>query len=208
MHQIYKSFDGGHEVRSVFLDMSKAFDKVWHNGLIFKLNQNATPGNLLPTLSDFLKFRKQRMVLNGELSTWSNTEAGVPQGSIVVPILFLIYINDLSDGLTTNARLFADYVSLFSVVDNINVSATNLNSDLSKINVWANQWKVTINPDPNKQAQEVIFSRKIKKTSHPPLNFNNDSVKQVQFQKHFGVYLDGKLGFCEHLRNMFNLFMV
>ena len=103
------------------------------------------------------------MVLNGQLSSWSNIESGVPQGSILGPLLFLIYINDLSEGLTANAKLFADVVSLFSVVDNINLSATNLNSDLSKINAWANHWKMTFNPDPNKQTQEVIFSRKIRK---------------------------------------------
>ena len=120
-------------------------------------------------------------------------------------MLFLIYINDISEGLTTNVRLFADDVSLFSVVDNNNLSATNLNSDLSKINAWASQWKMTFNPDPNKQAQEVIFSRKIKKTSQPPLNFNNNSVKQVQFQKHLGVYLDDRLDFHEHFRNIFKM---
>ena len=83
------------------------------------------------------------------------------------------------------------------------MSATNLNSDLSKINAWANQWKMTFNPNPNKQAQEVIFSRKIRKTLHPPLTFNNNSVKEVQFQKHLGDYLDGRLDFHEHLQNMF-----
>ena len=97
--------------------MSKAFNKVWHKGLIFKLKQNGVLGNLLSTLTDFLKLRKQRVVLNGQLSSWSNIEIGIPQGSIVGPLLFLIYINNLSDGLTTNARLFADDVSLFSVVD-------------------------------------------------------------------------------------------
>ena len=70
---------------------------------------------------------------------------------------------------------------------------------LGQVNAWASQWKMTFNPDPNKQAQEFIFSRKIKKTSNPPLNFNNNSVKQVQFQKHLGVYLDDKLDFREHL---------
>ena len=114
-----------------------------------------------------------------------------------------MYINDLSEGHTTNFRHFADHVSLFPVVENINLSATNLNSDLSKINAWASKWKMTFNPDPNKQAQEVIFSRKIKKTSHTPLKFNNNSVKQEQFQKHLGVYLDDKLDFREHLRNIF-----
>ena len=143
------------------------------------------------------------MVLNGHLPSLSNIESGVTQGSILGPLLFLIYINDLSEGLTTNVRLFADIVSLFSVVDNINFSATNLNNNLSKINAWASQWKMTFNPDPNKQALEVIFSRKVKKTSHPLLNFNNKYVKQVQFQKHLGVYLEDKLGFREHLRNTF-----
>ena len=103
------------------------------------------------------------MVLNGQLSSWSNIATDIPQGSIFGPLVFLIYINDLSDGLTTNARLFADDVSLFPVVENINLLGTNLNNDLSKINAWANHWKVTYNPDPNKQAQEVIFSRKTKK---------------------------------------------
>ena len=68
-HQIYKSFDDGHEVRSVFLDMSKAFDKVWCKGLVFKLKQNGISDNLLSTLTDFLKLRKQRVVLNGQLSS-------------------------------------------------------------------------------------------------------------------------------------------
>ena len=87
--------------------------------------------------------------------TWSNMESFYPW-PIVFFVFFLIYKNHLSDGLTANARVFADDVFLFSVVDNINVSTTNLNSNLSKINAWANHWKMTFNPDPNKQAQEVI----------------------------------------------------
>ena len=80
-HQIFKSLDNGHEVRSVFLDMSKAFDKVWHKGIIFKLKQNGISGNLLSTLTDFLTLGKQRVLLNGQPSSSSNIESGVPQGS-------------------------------------------------------------------------------------------------------------------------------
>ena len=111
------------EVRGIFLDISKAFDKVWHKGIIFKLQQNGISGKLLRVLSDFLKDRKQRVILNGQLSSWTSVNAGVPQGSILGPLLFLIYINDLADGLSSNAKLFADDTSLFSVVHDVDTSA-------------------------------------------------------------------------------------
>ena len=88
VHEIYQSFDDSHEVRGVFLDISKAFDKVWHEGLIYKLEQNGISGNLLLLLTDFLKNRKQRVVLNGQVSSWADILAGVPQGSILGPLFF------------------------------------------------------------------------------------------------------------------------
>ena len=160
-HEIYQSFDDNLEVRAVFLDISKAFDKVWHKGLIYKLKQNGISGNILNTIIDFLSFRKQRVVLNGQVSHWTSIEAGVPQGSILGPLLFLIYINDLSDDLSTNAKLFAGDTSLFSVVRDINTSAAHLNNDLRKISNGPFQWKMRFNPDPSKQVQEVNFSRKL-----------------------------------------------
>ena len=126
-HEIYQSFDEGFDVRSVFLDISKAYDKVWHDGLIFKLKQDGISGNTLNLLSNFLRNRKQRVVLNGQTSSWADVSAGVPQGSILAPLLFLIYINDLADGLSSNAKLFADDTSLFSVVHNANITAKELN---------------------------------------------------------------------------------
>ena len=116
LKEIYESFDVGLEVRSVFLGISKAFDKLWHDGIIYKLTQNGISENLLNLLEDFLKERKQRVVLNGQVSTWKNINAGVPQGSILGPLLFFIFINDLTEGLTTNVQLFADDTSLLSVV--------------------------------------------------------------------------------------------
>ena len=121
------------EVRSVFLDISKAFDKVWHKGLIFIMKQNGISGELLHILSDFLSNRKQRIVLNGQNSSWTNVHVGVPQGSIPGPLLFLIYINDLSDHLTSNEKLFGDDASLFSVVHDVNTSAKELNEYLKKL---------------------------------------------------------------------------
>ena len=112
-HEIYKSFDEELKVRGVFLDISKAFDKVRHIGLLLKLNQNGFPENLLKLLHDFLSCRKQWVVLNGQHSSWDNITAGVPQGSILGPLLFLIYRNDLPNDLSTNCKLFTDDTSLF-----------------------------------------------------------------------------------------------
>ena len=183
-HEIYQSFDDSLEIRAVFLDISKAFDKVWHKGSIFKLKQNGVSGKILNSITDFLSFRKQWVVLNRQAPPWASIEAGVSQGSILGPLLFLIYINDLSDDLSTTAKLFADDTSLFSTVQNVNTSANHLNSDLSKIRNWVYQWKMSFNPDPSKQAQKVIFSRKTQETYHPSIYFNNKSVKQVPSQKH------------------------
>ena len=133
---------------------------------------------------------KQNVTLNCQSSSWTNVNAGIPQGSVLGPLPFLIYINDLPEGLSSNAKLFADETSLFSVVHDINTYAIELNSDLKKISDWAFQWEITFNPDRSKQAQEIIFSRKLKKAIHPPLLFNNNNVSQVKSQKHLGVILD------------------
>ena len=201
-HEIYKSFDEGFEVRGVFLDISKAFDKVWHEGLIFRLKQNGISGNLINLLYDFLKNKKQRVLLNGQISGWSDGKAGVPQGLILGPLLFLLYINDLSERLSSNAKLFADDTSLFSVIHDSNTSALDLNNDLAKINRWAFQWKMIFKPDPKKQAQDVIFIRKSKATSHPPLVFNNNNVIQAASHKHLGIILDTRLSFEKHLETV------
>ena len=111
------------------------------------------------------------MVLNGQHSSWKDVTAGVPHGSILGPLLFLVYINDLSNGLKSNPKLFTDDTSLFSVIHDVNSSQIDLNEDLDKINNWAYQWKMSFNPDPSKKAQEVIFSRKVNNVLHTP-SFN------------------------------------
>ena len=145
-------------MRGVFLDISKAFDKVSHDGLLYKLKAYGVQGELLSLLKNYLQKRKQRVVLNGQTSEWRDIISGVPQGSVLGPLLFIIYINDLPDGLTS---LCKNDTSLFSKVHNINKPANELNGDLEKITQSTYQWKMQFNPDPNKQAHEVIFPRNL-----------------------------------------------
>ena len=165
-HEICKSFNACLDVRAVFSDISKAFDKVWHQGLLFKVKQNSICGNLLETLTDFLDDLKQRFALNGQNSSLANVEAGVPQSSILGPLMFLICINDLPDNLSRNVKLFADDNSLFPVVYNITDFSRDLNYNLNRLREWTSQWKMSFNPEPSKQAQEAIFTCKLQKKDY------------------------------------------
>ena len=153
-------------------------------------------GRYYNLIQSFLGNRHQRVVLNGQPSKWSLVEADVPQGSILGPLLFLFYINDLPQGLRCNAKLFADDTSLFSTITSPEISSSDLNEDLLKITQWACQWKMAFYPDITKQAQEVIFSRKKIVTS---LYFNNAQIQRLSVQKHLGLFLDEKLSFLEHI---------
>ena len=110
--------------------------------------------------------RIQRVTLNGQTSSWTELNAGVSQGLVLGSLLFLIYINDLPDGFSSNAKLFADDTSLFSVVHDMHSSASDLNKDLKTINEWPFQWKMSFNPDPNKQPHELFFTWKSKNIRH------------------------------------------
>ena len=201
VNDIHKAFDNQNclEVRSVFLDMSKAFDKVWHEGLIFKLKQNGIDGNLLKLLENYLSGRTQRVLINGTESSWGEIKSGVPQGSVLGPLLFLIYVNDLEKGIHSSIKFFADDTSLFSTANDPNVTALELNHDLKLISDWAFQWKMCFNPDPDKPAEEVLFSQRKDNVEHPPLFFNNSVVKRVDSHKHLGLTLDSKLNFRIHI---------
>ena len=115
------------------MDVSKAFDRVWHDGLIYKVKCIGINGMFLKLVTSFLENRFQKVVLNGQTSSWEPVLAGVPQGSVLGHLFFLIYINDMSHNLSSNTKLFADDTSIFSTVKNVNFSTDQLNSDLEKI---------------------------------------------------------------------------
>ena len=133
-------------------------------------------------------------MLISQCSSWAPVFAVVPQVSVLGPLFFLIYINDLTKDISSTNKLFADDASIFSFVNDI-VSEHELSSDLRKIYMWAYHWKMSFNLDVSKQAQGVIFSERTQKLFHPIVLFNNIPVRHSIVQKHSGVYLDDKLNF-------------
>ena len=158
--------------------------------MIYKIKSFGISDTPLKLTENFLSNRYQRVVLNGQSSSWAEVSAGVPQGSVLGPLFFLMYINDLSCGLSSTTKLFADDTSLFSMVHHVTQSANELNDDLEKISNWAYQCKMSFNLDKSKQAQEVVFSHKTQRVIHPPTIFNNIPVVCSSCQKHLGIYLD------------------
>ena len=120
--------------------------------------------------------RKQRVVINGVQSEWELIKSGFPQASILGPLLFFIYINDPTDKINSNIKLYADDSSLFACVNDVSLTHAQLVGDLDSITKWAKQWKIKFNPDITKQAIEIIFLSKYKKEDHPHLVFNGVPV--------------------------------
>ena len=156
-HKIFSSFDWilSLEVHSIFLDISKAFNKVWHEDLLYKLLVSL---EILNLIQHYLTNRFQRVLLNGQCSNWQSVLVVVPQGSILGPLFFLIYVNEMPDGLKSNVKLFADDTSYFSVIKNKDESASDLTNDLDTISIWAYKWKIPFNLDPKKtRARGIIL---------------------------------------------------
>ena len=143
-------------------------------------------GEFYNLLEKYLSGRFQRVVLIGQTSSWRPVLAAVPKGSILGPLLFLVYINDLPNDLNSKVKLFADDTSLFTIVKD---------NDLLEISKCAYNWKMLFNPDPNKLLQEVLFSRKNKLQVYLTIYFNNMQVERTSFQKHQGILLNEKLNF-------------
>ena len=135
----FKGFDANLSLDTcgIFLDISKAFDRVWHEALIFKLRSYGISDSLLCLFNSFLSERLQRVVLNGQAFEWRKVLASVPQGSILGPLLFLILINDIPANLECNVKIFADDTSIFSLVRDTNESSAKLGRDLRRDSGWA-----------------------------------------------------------------------
>ena len=176
-HDVCTSLDNQRDIQLIFFDISKAFDKMWHKGLLFKLETVGIKGNLLSWFHNYLSNRKQRVVLNGKTPSWKSVNAGVPQGSVLGPLMFLIYINDISINLSCKTTLFADDTSLSKQITNSQVCELEIQNDLKTIETWAEKWKVTFNP---KKSDALLVSRRIYRNNNTNFLFQGHDIKMLK----------------------------
>jgi hypothetical protein len=196
-HTFCEALDMKKDIKIVFCDISKAFDRVWFKGIIYKLRRLGISGNLLNFFKNYLLNRKQRVILNGQHSEWGNIKAGVPQGSVLGPLLFLVYINDLADNITCNVKLFADDTVLYTVVENPETSAELLNYNLEIIDAWSKQWLVTFNPTKTK-LMNITLKKNADMNCHP-LYFGGTTLNAVSNQRHLGLEFTNNLKWSTHI---------
>ena len=202
-HAAQKALDLGCELRMVGLDFSAAFDRVNHEALIFKLKQLGIGGSFLSILTEFLTNRKQRVVVDGKHSDWRDVISGVPQGSVLGPLLFILYTHDMWFGLENKLVAYADDATLLAVVPSPDMRhsvSESLNRDLVKINKWCKQWGMKMNP---RKTQSMIVSRsRTVNPLHPDLFIDGVPLTTNTSFKILGVIFDSKLTFELHLRSM------
>ena len=199
-HSFCEALDKKKDLRIIFCDISKAFDKVWHKGLLYKLKTLGIMGNLLSLLKNYLDNRQQRVLIRGQSSEWGRLEAGVPQGSVLGPLLFLVYINDLVDNITCDVKLFADDTLLYLSIDDHNLACQQLNENLTSVQKWADQWLVNFNPQKTKLMN--VSLKKNPPFDQYPIFFNNVQLGHENMQKHLGLTFNDKLTWTNHIDNI------
>ena len=200
---VQKSLDSGYEVRLIGLDFSAAFDRVNHAALLFKLRQFGVGGAFLSIISEFLSNRLQRVVVDGHYSEYRNVISGVPQGSVLGPLLFILYTHDMWFGLENKLVAYADDATLFAPIpspDRRLMVAASLNRDLAKISAWCKTWGMKLNP--NKTQSMIVSRSRTINPPHPDLFIDNVSLTTCSSFKILGVLLDSKFTFEKHIRSV------
>ena len=182
----------------VFFDVSKALDRVWHKGLLFKLQQNGITGKLLNRISSYLSERKQKVFVGSSMSSPSVIKAGVPQGTVLGPLFFLVYINDIVENLLSIVRLFADNTSLACSSASMRDIEGILNHDLFVLPTRRKQWLVDFNLN---KTEAIVFS--CNDAYHfPNLMFEDVSINFVESHKHLGLTPCSNVKWHAHIENI------
>ena len=194
IQDLAKSLNEAKQVDTILLDFSKAFDKVDHNKLCLKLYHYGVRGNTLEWIKDYLSKRSQTVVINGANSEKSPVISGVPQGTVLGPLLFLVYINDLPVLVTCKIRLFADDALIYRVIDSIN-DAILLQEDLNQLIKWESDWSMEFNADKCKVLR--ITNKRI--IINQPYAMHGQILEVVDSAKYLGVYIHKKLSWNTHI---------
>ncbi|KAK3108052.1 hypothetical protein FSP39_000221 [Pinctada imbricata] len=176
----------------VYLDFQKAFDTVPHKRLLTKLNAYGIRGKVFNWIKEFLTNRKQRVVLNGQNSCWTDVTSGIPQGTVLGPILFLIYINDLPEAVENAVKLFADDTKLYGQVNNLS-DEIKMQQDITKLTNWSDKWLLKFNAD---KCKHMHIGKNYHATSY---SMDGKEISKTNCERDLGVMIDDQLKFQQHI---------
>ena len=199
VNDIAENLDTGKQTDVILLDFSKAFDKVAHMRLCYKLRHLGINGSLLEWIKCFLTDRTQRVIVNGERSSLSEVSSGVPQGSVLGPLLFLCYINDITSGVSSSIKLYADDVLIYRII-NTEDDCEILQRDLDSLQSWAYKWNMSFNP----VKCELIKITNRQSRIFFPYTIQNTLIREVTQAKYLGVTFNSKLTWSDHIFNITN----
>ena len=187
--------DNGAAWDCIYLDFAKAFDRVPHQRLLVKLRACGISGKVLKWIQGFLSDRRQSVSINDSKSEWKPVTSGIPQGSVLGPLLFVVFINDLPQEINSCTKLFADDTKIFRAIENA-VDAEALQSDIDKLSKWAAKWQLPFNSD---KCKVIHYGKN-------PLHYNykmNDNILAVEDnEKDLGVMFQSNLSFRKHIRSI------
>ena len=193
-----ESLDRSEYVGLVFFDLKRAFDRVWHRGLLTKLRAAGVSGQAYAWFSSFLSGRRQATIVDGAMSEFCDLHAGVPQGAILSPLLFSIYVNDIPSctSLSGSTNLFADDTSLFVVDQSVSTLSTKLQICVDSLSKWFDSWLLTVNT--SKSAVMVIHPKK-KASAEVLVSINGCDLPQVSSHRHLGLVINDTLTWSSHV---------
>ena len=200
-HNLYKSLDHEQDITHIYLDISKFFDKIWHKGLLFKCKHDFhISGSLLQWLTTYLSNRRQKVRIGDTFSMTKKLEAGCPQGSVLGPLLALMYLDGLASKVTNDVMFYADDTSLYMThnKDNIDTAQRSLQHDLDAICDYGRNWAITFNA--SKTIQQTFTRRP--NSPIPALKFGGESIVVKTSHKHLGVIFSNDLHFHEHINDV------
>ena len=197
--EIFDNLEKGKQTDLIVMDFSKAFDKVDHNLLIYKLMKLGINKPVTSWISSFLKDRTQSVVVEGTHSSTLPVMSGVPQGSVLGPCLFLCFINDMPDAVKCRIRLFADDTVIYLTIDS-NHDSENLQNDLAKLEQWEKDWSMEFNPD----KCEVLRITRNENITKFPYKLHNIELKSSHHSKYLGVTISDDFTWKKHIANTSN----